>query len=178
MNYKILRILSLLFAPMAANAQFTTLDYQGNVMSGGDQLSGSITLSGSGAASNVTSFQFNVSDGTQLGDGPYPIIELTTANGVVTGAIVDWDKPAIGGSYIFDVSFNIGPQGDTYNNIVAGGPSGECLPYCGVMESNSTPGVWEVVRAPEIDPESAASGLTLLLGGLAVLRGWRSAARS
>jgi hypothetical protein len=64
MNYKILRILSLLLAPMAANAQFTTLDYQGNVMSGGDQLSGSIALSGSGASSNVTSFQFNVSDGT------------------------------------------------------------------------------------------------------------------
>jgi hypothetical protein len=80
MNYKILRILSLLLAPMAANAQFTTLDYLGNVMSGGDQLSGSITLSGSGASSNVTSFQFNVSDGTQLGDGPYPIIELTITN--------------------------------------------------------------------------------------------------
>jgi hypothetical protein len=29
------------------------------------------------------------------------------------------------------------------------------------------------VRAPEIDPSSAASGLTLLLGGLAVLRGRR-----
>jgi hypothetical protein len=173
MNFKMLRILSLLFAPMAANAQFTTLDYQGNVMSGGDQLSGFITLSGSGAASNVTSFQFNVTDGTPLGDGPYPSIALTTANGVVTGAIVDWDKPAIGGSYIFDISFSIGPHGDTYNNFAAGGPSGECLPYCGVMESNSTPGVWEVVRAPEIDPASAASGLTLLLGSIAVLRGRR-----
>jgi hypothetical protein len=84
---------------------------------------------------------------------------------------VDWDKPAIGGSYIFDVSFSIGPQGDTYNNIVAGGPSGECIPYCGVMESNSTPGVWEVVRVPELDPTSAAAGLTLLLGVVAVLRG-------
>jgi hypothetical protein len=173
MRCKFLRLLAmaLLTAPMMANAQFTTLDYQGNVMSAGDQLTGSITLSGSGAASNVTAFQFNVSDGTQLGDGPYPIIELTTANGVVTGAIVDWDKPAIGGSYIFDVSFSIGPQGDTYNNIVAGGPSGECIPYCGVMESNSTPGVWEVVRVPELDPTSAAAGLTLLLGVVAVLRG-------
>jgi hypothetical protein len=32
-------------------------------------------------------------------------------------------------------------------------------------------GAIEVVRAPEIDPTSAASGLTLLMGGLVVLRG-------
>jgi hypothetical protein len=31
-----------------------------------------------------------------------------------------------------------------------------------------------VVSAPEIDPASALSGLTLLLGGLAVVRGSRS----
>jgi hypothetical protein len=180
MNCKFLGLLAmaLLIAPMLANAQFTTLDYQGNVMSAGDQLTGSITLSGSGAAANVTSFQFNVSDGTQLGGGPYPIIELTTAQGVVTGAIVNWDNPAIGGSYIYDVSFSIGPQGDSYDNIVAGGPTGECIPYCGVMESNSTPGTWQVVRTPEIDPASAASGLTLLLGSIAVLRGRRTRTRA
>ena len=33
--------------------------------------------------------------------------------------------------------------------------------------------VRDVVSAPEITPASAASGLTLLLGGLAVLRGRR-----
>jgi len=32
----------------------------------------------------------------------------------------------------------------------------------------------EVVSAPEIDPAGALSGLTLLLGGLAVVRGSRS----
>jgi len=32
----------------------------------------------------------------------------------------------------------------------------------------------KVVTAPEIDPASAMSGLTLLLGGLVVLRGRRS----
>jgi hypothetical protein len=36
-------------------------------------------------------------------------------------------------------------------------------------------GAIEAVRAPEIDPTSAASGLTLLLGGLLVLRGRRTA---
>jgi hypothetical protein len=35
-------------------------------------------------------------------------------------------------------------------------------------------GTIEAVRAPEIDPASAASGLTLLLGGLMVLRGRRA----
>jgi hypothetical protein len=46
---------------------------------------------------------------------------------------------------------------------------------CGSSGSNTTPGVWTspAAKAPEIDPESAASGLTLLLGGLAVLLGRR-----
>ena len=46
---------------------------------------------------------------------------------------------------------------------------------CGSTGSNTTPGVWtsSATQAPEIDPASAASGLTLLLGGLAVLRGPR-----
>jgi hypothetical protein len=46
---------------------------------------------------------------------------------------------------------------------------------CGMTGSNKTPGVWTspAAQAPEIDPASAASGLTLLLGGVAVLRGRR-----
>jgi len=46
---------------------------------------------------------------------------------------------------------------------------------CGATGSNTTPGVWTspAAQAPEMDPASAASGLTLLLGGVAVLRGRR-----
>ena len=46
---------------------------------------------------------------------------------------------------------------------------------CGSSGSNTTPGVWTspAAQAPEIDPASATSGLTLLLGGVAVLRGRR-----
>jgi len=45
---------------------------------------------------------------------------------------------------------------------------------CGSSGSNTKPGVWtSTAKAPEIDPASAASGLTLLLGGVAVLRGRR-----
>ena len=43
---------------------------------------------------------------------------------------------------------------------------------CGASGSNMKAGVWSsATKAPEIDPASAASGLTLLLGGIAVLRG-------
>jgi len=43
---------------------------------------------------------------------------------------------------------------------------------CGSTGSNTTPGVWTspAIRAPEIDPASATTGLMLLLGGIAVLR--------
>jgi hypothetical protein len=133
--------MALLSVPMMANAQFTTLDYQGNVMSGGDQLFGSITFSGSGADSNVTAFQFGVTNGTSLGFGPLPTIVLAAANGSVNGAEVSWDYPVIGGSYIFDTSFSIGPQGDYFSNAQYGGPQGQCNPYCGIVESNNTPGV-------------------------------------
>jgi hypothetical protein len=49
---------------------------------------------------------------------------------------------------------------------------------CGSSGSNTTPGVWTspAAQAPEMDPASAASGLTLLLGGVAVLRGRRKLA--
>ena len=36
------------------------------------------------------------------------------------------------------------------------------------------PDYWRVHRAPEIDPAGAIAGLTLLAGGLAVLRGRRA----
>jgi hypothetical protein len=175
MSYKLLRILPILFAPIATNARFTTLDYQGYAMSVGDQLTGSITFSGSGANANVTAFQFGVSDGTSLGFGPLPSIVLTTVNGSVNGA-VGWDYPVIGGSYIFDTSFSIGPQRDYFSNAQYGGPQGQCNPYCGIVESNATPGVWEVVRVPELDATSSVTGLSLLFGVVAVLRGRRKLA--
>ena len=46
---------------------------------------------------------------------------------------------------------------------------------CGASGSNMKPGVWTSppAKTPEIDPASAASGLTLLLASVAVLRGRR-----
>jgi hypothetical protein len=47
---------------------------------------------------------------------------------------------------------------------------------CQVNVGNKEAGEWHVktTQVPEIDPASAASGLTLLLGGLAALRGRRA----
>jgi hypothetical protein len=55
-----------------------------------------------------------------------------------------------------------------YPNGIYTGPT---IKNCNVNVSSSQSGQWTV--APEIDPTSAASGLALLLGGVAVLRGRR-----
>jgi hypothetical protein len=89
-----------------------------------------------------------------------------------------------------------GPGGYTFTatSVDSGGKGGDsatmattCTAYfplpqapqpfgCGSTGSNSTPGVWTspATRVPEIDPASAATALTLLLGGIAVRRGRRT----
>lgn len=47
-----------------------------------------------------------------------------------------------------------------------------CLPILQLLGLCSNPG-HGVTQAPEIDPASAMSGVSLLIGGLAVLRGRR-----
>jgi hypothetical protein len=56
----------------------------------------------------------------------------------------------------------------TYPNGIYTGPT---IKNCSVTVNSAQPGQWSV--APEIDPTSAASGLALLLGGLAAVRGRR-----
>ena len=74
----------------------------------------------------------------------------------------------------------------TINNAGDSFSSGTSSPSCSLPEpntacftlkqSNTAAGAWTAsfAKAPEIDLTSAGSGLTLLLGGLAVLRGRRS----
>ena len=54
----------------------------------------------------------------------------------------------------------------------SGGDSGKCynIWFITICPPPSNPGA---VKAPEIDPASALAGLTMLAGGLAVLRGRR-----
>jgi hypothetical protein len=115
-------------------------------------------------------------------------IILTSSNGAITGATVDLrNTPFREPSSLID----IGPTGDSFTygyggglggcqDLVLSGPNpvpyaGPAINPCSVSASNATPGAWLVTtQAPEIDTRSAASGLTLLLGGLAVMRGRRT----
>ena len=111
-------------------------------------------------------------------------INLTTSGGAVTGAVfnmsTEWLKAP-------NIQFAIGPDGDAFSYYVPPVSSNGChgstfytAVYigpanapCAINVGNPTAGVWSVksLNAPEIDPSSAASGLTLLLGSLLVLRG-------
>ncbi len=126
-----------------------------------------------------------------LGLGSAGCINLTTANGAITGATIE-----AGGS-IYNASsgsVQIGPGGDSVDYLW--GDEGPCVvqidygvqpgthPYytgptvnpCSLSGSISAAGVWTVTQqAPEIDPGSAASGLALLAGALVVGRGRRQA---
>ena len=101
-------------------------------------------------------------------------IDLTTKNGQITGATI-----AISGSG-GDVSMytaNIGPAGDSFY-YAFGEPGALCGGECILTAANKTPGTWTVATfsVPEIDPTSAASGLMLLFGSLAVVRSRRKSA--
>jgi hypothetical protein len=105
----------------------------------------------------------------------------TDAHGLITG----WSIAVVGG--IFEgtnspsfAQITIGNAGDTFSTGFSSPecavPPGVPAPCYTVTESNAAAGSWSstVARAPEIDSTSAASGLTLLLGGIAVLRGRRA----
>jgi hypothetical protein len=106
----------------------------------------------------------------------------TNAAGVVTG----WNIDVVGGIFVgtnspSHASVTITNGGDTFS---AGFSSPSCSAPNGgscyqIRESTSSPGSFSSsgARAPEIDPRSAMSALTLLLGALAVLRGRRPGAR-
>ena len=104
----------------------------------------------------------------------------TDAHGMLTA----WD--IVVSSTIFRGDNPESSAGVTINNagdsFFANSSSPSCLDPAGpppgcftIEESNALPGAWKtsVTNAPEIDPASAAGGLTLLLAGLAVLRGRR-----
>jgi hypothetical protein len=116
-------------------------------------------------------------------------IDLTTAKGAITGATIEFLNTPYHGS---QSEVTIGPTGDSFSYLFAS-INGTCenmfypvsssseysypgatINPCTVKVSNTKAGGWTVTRTPEIDPASAASGLTLLLASLAVLRGRRS----
>jgi hypothetical protein len=146
---------------------------------------------GPGPLSNFTPSGSTQIDFCGPGDG---CIDFTTSHGAITGATI-----GISGSTYhsaFD-TLSIGPGGDSLSYLygsVNGGCqsvplvhgtnsagtvftySGPTIRPCSINAGSSAAGTWTVtgvLAAPEIDPASAAGGLTLLLGGIAVLRGRR-----
>lgn len=184
-----------------AQAQDTTLTYQGLDMTGTSTDYGSYGVVSSGFETNffvqldfsgslaahdlqllsafVIGSHYILDTSSLVGQGAPDFcslggcIDLTTKSGRVMGATVAISSS--GGS----VSANIGPAGDSFvysfydpgdmcgNNRA----SGECI----LRTANMTPGTWTVATSsvPEIDPTSAASGLMLLFGWLAVVRSRR-----
>ncbi|HEY4340136.1 MAG TPA: hypothetical protein VGM97_09345 [Steroidobacteraceae bacterium] len=119
-------------------------------------------------------------------------IGLSSDNGAITGATVGFDGDAYHGTI---TTLSIQPSGDSASFLLAS-TQGTCqnlvnetspgvytytgapISPCSVQASSSMAGTWTVktTSAPEIDPGAAGSGLTLLAGCLALLRGRRRAA--
>jgi len=98
---------------------------------------------------------------------------FTTVNGVITAWSMNMISGGGPGSYA-DWSVTSTNAGDSYlytNETFCG--QGDCA---SITEKSTVAGTWTAVaNTPEIDPASAASGLTLLLGVLLVMRGRRPA---
>ena len=163
----------------AATAQ-VTYDYVGSTFSvvdgyhtTSDFLSGSVTLAsalGDNLSNVVVSFTtlssgptgYNFSDGltgAASGEGGGATFTFSTSS---TGAIKSW-------------TFDIAQDATEFTSF---GPV--CHQYCdqtvgdaGLGQSFKAGSWTRATTAPEMDPVSAASGLTLLAGGLLVLRGRR-----
>jgi hypothetical protein len=187
-------------APISTNASFdATITYSGSLAQNNlviDSYEVNLTanngqnfeLQNIGLGIN-SSFTMNgtTSCGLFRGGGTYSCISLTTSGDSITGATINLQN-SVAQTDNFDLS--IGPSGDAFTysqygiglggvnctNGVSGmagtfvGPAG-AYP-CSMNIGSSTAGVWAL--APEIDPTSAAGGLTLLLGSLLVLRARRA----
>lgn len=134
----------------------------------------------------ITPLSWSFDDSTSLG-GFYLMSELASntlsfaASTNAQGNLTAWSINAGGNDFgsTNTPSFATMIIADSGDSFAAGESGFECSPPPGgltpcfdVSESNSTPGVWktEVSSVPEIDQASAYAALTVLLGGLAVLR--------
>jgi hypothetical protein len=203
MNNKILGLLAvgLMVGPITANSQSTTYTYQGDALpvflyfdppAGATvfmppsvevgTLSGIVTLSAP-LGDNLNDFSVTPTRLQMVSGGFGELFGSVAFSTNGNGAIDGWSMSLGGGPggpggwTETMTSSDIGGVGGDNAEIAANctvSASGQNF-SCGWTGSNTKPGVWTspAAQAPEIDPASAASGLTLLLGGVAVLRGRR-----
>ena len=187
--------LGLLAGPIVASAQ--EYDYTGSLMTGTESVSiyttpGNLTTTTT-PLSEAFSAQIVLSGASltytlDLGGGilaagsgaeiqtgewilaPGVILATYATNGAIDGFSMGINNCCGKINAIFDV----GPTGDSY--FLGFGNNGE---FSSTHLASSSPGVWVgPIQAPEIDPASAASGLTLLLGTLLVACGRRPSSPS
>jgi len=117
----------------------------------------------------------NFASALQIGnfaDGEF-LDAFNSSDQLVAQCIPSFDTLAIGNYGCFSVLNTQYISGYQLETSVAASDISKIL--LGGYNQGAEIGAIEAVRAPEIDPASAASGLTLLLGGLLVLRGRRVA---
>lgn len=145
----------------------------------------------------VTPLSYSFNSGTQFG-GIYlnssnpqsgspgnaaSFIVSTDSSGMLTGWNINVTGGIFGGTNSPSfASILISNSGDSFSTGFStpscAAPPGVSTPCYTVSENNSARGFFSsTIAAPEIDGASAASGLTLLLGGFAVLRGGRKVSR-
>ena len=132
---------------------------------------------------SVTPAFVDISTGSPLFRGDFTF--STNASGAIDGWSISLDGsvPGPGGYGLTATSVDIGGVGGDSATMSTTCTAFFSPPFgpppqnfsCGASGSNMTPGVWTspAAQVPEIDPASATSGLTLLLGGMAVLCGRR-----
>ena len=174
---------------LAAHAQVTTLDFLGsangivNTFDGHDPpttspftgtFTAEVVVDGSVAAHNLTIASYNVVgpisfSGASLassGGLNWPLaggeLSLITTGDLITGATFLYT--ATPGNGAGDARLNISLTGDSFS-------VGHFSPGTGIGTQiyGGGSGAWTATTAPEMDPHSWGSGLTLLFGGLAVL---------
>jgi hypothetical protein len=177
-----------LLTPQQFAASFSTAPFVGSITeslsvisSGGlESVSGVVNLTGY----NGTNINLGV-DLSAVGEASQPLsayagasgtIDLIESKGAITGATMDITFSSYHSPTMY---LTIGPTGDSFSYIYAG-TNGPCTQQgadepnpCTIGAFSDSAGVWHASRVPEIDPAAASGGLTLVLGGLAALRGRR-----
>jgi len=168
---------SLLALGGAANAQSVTWNwsFSDTAFGGTDTGSGTLTTAALSGSSYLVTAVAGTWDSATIG-GLIPVNGYAGNDNLLLAGATQLDVPGI--SFAVDgpaqevnlayITPAVGAASTGYvtaaNNLAGGCVYTNCVP-------TTSYGTFTATQAPEIDPTSAASGLTLLLGGIVVLRG-------
>jgi hypothetical protein len=184
-SMKAMLALTLIGASGAICAQETTYDYTGKgftSVSGAytksDSVSGSVTL-----AAPLPANQFGLVDATVVSFSFYDGLQtINSANADASQDLFEFGTDPTGAIAQWNILIETSPGGahiSTEGNSGGGGVDVGYLNGASQGDNYSDTGVWAeqaASGAPELDPASTASALTLLSGLLLVLRGRRATA--